>query len=94
MSQPNFKFELGVTLKSVIHGFEGVAMVRSEHITNCNQYLLQPPMGKDGKLPDAYWIDEHALVQTKAKPIVLPSAAKTGGVPLTGRREGVTSRHR
>ncbi len=88
-----FKFELGVTLKSVIHGYEGVAVARSEHITGCNQYMVQPGLDKDGKLKDCYWLDEHALVQTKAKQIVLPQPEeKPGGPPVTARRVSAAGR--
>lgn len=82
-----FKFELGVTLKSVIHGYEGVAVARAELITGCNQYMVQPGLDKDGKIMDAYWLDEHALIQTKAKQVVVSKPTeKPGGMPVSARR--------
>lgn len=89
-----FKFELGVTLKSVIHGYEGVAVARAEHITGCNQYMVQPGLDKDGKLKDAYWLDEHSLVQTKAKPVVVSEPTEKPGGPSTAARRVHAAGHR
>ncbi len=87
-----FKFELGVTLKHLIHGYEGVAVARAQHITGCNQYMVQPPgLTKDGKLHDVYWLDEHALQQTAKKKLVLTAPAeKPGGPAPVGRRVRAT----
>jgi len=57
-----FKYELGVTVRHLIHGFEGVAIARSEHITGCNRYTVQPRgLTEEGKPKDAFYMDEHAL---------------------------------
>jgi hypothetical protein len=40
MSNKTFKFDLGVTVKDVIHGFEGVVTGRCQYLTGCTQYLV------------------------------------------------------
>lgn len=35
-----FKFELGVTLKERVTGFEGVVMGRTQYYTGCDHYGL------------------------------------------------------
>jgi hypothetical protein len=77
-----FKYELGVTLKSLIHGFEGVVMGRSEEITGCNVYMVQPRvLATDGKLPDAYWMSESVLVQTDAEKVILAEDLQAAPIP-------------
>lgn len=56
-----FKFKRGEHLSDLITGFVGVVVARSDSITSCNQYCLQPPLDKDGKHVDARWFDEHCL---------------------------------
>jgi hypothetical protein len=57
-----FLIALGATVKSNISGFKGVAIARSEHMNGCNRYWVAPKVGKDNKLPEGNWIDEHELV--------------------------------
>lgn len=57
-----FKFELGVTLKDKVTGFEGVVMVRAEYHTGCLHYGLQTRKLKDGKPVGWEWLDESQLV--------------------------------
>lgn len=56
-----FKFKRGEFLADLITSFKGVVVARSDSITSCNQYCLQPPLDKDGKHVNARWFDEHSL---------------------------------
>ena len=39
---PGFKFNLGDRVRDEITGFEGVVVVRSQWLNNCNTYGVQP----------------------------------------------------
>jgi len=62
---PEFKIEMGSTVKSIISGFQGIITSRSEHINGCNRYWVSPSVDKDGKIPDGYWVDEQELKVVK-----------------------------
>lgn len=70
---------LGYKLQDKITGFTGVATGYVTYITGCSQFLLAPPMDKDGKLPDSMWFDEQRMLlcpdQTQ---IVLDNSATPG----------------
>lgn len=55
-----FKFHRGEFLYDLITNFKGVVVARSDSITSCNRYYLQPPI-RDGKHVDGRWFDEHSL---------------------------------
>lgn len=55
--------KLGQKVKDKITGFTGIAIGKAEYLTGCNQYGVQPPMGKDGKVEAASWFDEGRLVK-------------------------------
>lgn len=57
--------QLGITAKDIITGFEGVILGHCRYITGCDQYLLQPPMKKDGTHVESRWFDEQRLVIVK-----------------------------
>lgn len=57
----NFKFHRGVYVIDKLTGFKGVISARTDSITGCNRYAVQPDVDKDGKYVDSYWIDEHSL---------------------------------
>ena len=52
---------MGKTVKDKITGFKGVVTGYCQYLTGCNQALIQPPCGKDGKMPESYWVDEQRL---------------------------------
>ena len=75
--EPDFKFELGVTLKDQVTGFTGVVIYRTQWIHNCNVYGLQPQEMKKGKPQDRLQFDEPQLIQVTEE--VVKPARKTGG---------------
>ena len=60
MPQP-FLIELGSRVREIISGLEGIVVARSQYLTGCNGYGIQPGLDKDGKVPDATWFDENRL---------------------------------
>lgn len=56
-----FKFKRGEYLSDLITGLTGVVVARTDSITACNQYFLQPLLDNDGKHVDGRWYDEHCL---------------------------------
>ena len=56
--------KLGIEVKDKITGLVGVTTGMAKYITGCNQYLVQPK-GDGTRYPDASWIDEGRLEQTK-----------------------------
>jgi hypothetical protein len=68
---------LGRKGKDKITGFSGTVTGFVEYITGCNQLLLIPPVGKDGKTGDGQWFDEQRVDLT-GKPIVLDNSKSNG----------------
>jgi len=56
-----FKFHRGEYLRDRVTQFCGVVVARSDYLTSCNAYLLQPALDKDGKPRDGVWFDEPRL---------------------------------
>ncbi len=52
---------LGVEVKDRISGFRGVAVSKHTHLQGCDRFGVQPPVNKDGELPDAQVFDEPDL---------------------------------
>lgn len=69
---------LGKTLRDRITGFKGVATGYVKYISGCNQYLIAPPLGKDGKLAESHWFDEQRLEVVGSKTLVLDNSKGAG----------------
>lgn len=70
---------LGYTATDRITGFRGVLTGFAAYITGCNQYLVQPVRGDDGKIDDSKWIDEQRLeVDPNVKRITLDNGSSPG----------------
>lgn len=52
---------LGKKAKDKITGFEGIVTSKHIYLTGCNQYGLQPPIDKEGKVPSKEFFDEGRL---------------------------------
>ena len=64
------RFEFGVTVKDVVTGFTGVVTAFCVYETGLDQYLIEPPVDKDGKPVDSRWVAEDRLEQTSADRII------------------------
>lgn len=75
-----FKFKQGEYVRDLVTGFSGVITSRTDYISGCNRYCVQPPVGEDGKMLDWVAIDEPALERVEKTRLVLeqPEAAPPG----------------
>lgn len=62
-----FKFQMGVTVRDLVSGFEGIITGRAEHITNCDTYGVTPP-AQGGDFKKVEWFDEPRLELVSGKP--------------------------
>lgn len=60
MKIETFKIQLNSKVKDKITGFEGWVTGRSDYITGCNVYLVQPEC-KEGAWVEARWFDQERL---------------------------------
>jgi hypothetical protein len=80
---PNLK--LGVEARDVVTGFSGIVTYKVEYLTGCDQWGLQPLIGKDGDLKEIKQFDENRIEVTGAG-ITLPKeepTVRTGGPSLS-----------
>jgi len=53
-----FEYSLGDRVRDKLTGFEGVVLSRTDYMTGCFHYGVQPEMlTAEGKQPDWEWID-------------------------------------
>ncbi len=53
--------EFGTQVKEKVTGFKGTVIGYLQYATGCNQYLIVPPIDKDGKPQDGHWFDEQRV---------------------------------
>lgn len=58
-----FKFRQGDVVRDKVTGFVGVIVSRTDYISGCNRYFVQPRVGEDNKMIEGCYIDEPALEQ-------------------------------
>lgn len=56
-----FKFDLGEEVKDLVTGFKGIIEARTQCLNGCIQYIVQPRVDKEKKIPEACQIDEQQL---------------------------------
>jgi len=69
---------LGAEYRDKITGFRGVCTGYCTYISGCNQALLIPRVGKDGKAPDGAWYDVQRLARVGKKIIKLDNTETPG----------------
>jgi len=55
------QIRLGVEVKDKVTGLRGIITGYTKYINGCVQWLVKPPVDKDGKLVDGCWIDTVQL---------------------------------
>ena len=65
-----FKY-LGTQQQDIVTGCAGVVTSICFDINGCIQACLKPPLDKDGKIPDGYWIDLDRL-RERGTPVMKP----------------------
>jgi len=74
--------ELGITVRDVITGFEGVVIGHVQYLTGCNQALVQP-RGDESvhvvtKRPESEWFDVQRLSVRPHLKVVLDNGDTPG----------------
>ena len=64
------KFELGIEAKDSVTGFKGVITGHVRYLTGCDQYLLTPPVDKEGKHVESRWYDVNRVIALEDSPSV------------------------
>ena len=78
MSSDRF-VHLGDEVKDKVSGFSGVVTSITEYLNGCRRIGIQPPVkADDGKLPDAFLIDEVQLEVIKKEKFSKGSEKKGG----------------
>ncbi len=76
------KDKMGEVVEDKITGFSGIVTGHVKYVTGCIQYLVQPPVTKDGSWREPMWIDEiniaKRIKKEKAKPGGPRAYAPTG----------------
>lgn len=65
---------LGTEVEDTLTGFKGIVTSRTQFLTGCARYGVQPRVDKDGKLPEVQTFDEITL-----KVLKTPQGKPTAG---------------
>ena len=73
--------ELGDEVKDTVTGFIGIVVARHQYLYGCTRISVQPPVDKDGKVPDSHGFDEPQLeiLKPKKTPVATPEERWVGG---------------
>lgn len=63
--------QLGLTVTDRITGFTGIVTAYVQYISGCNQCLVTPRVGADGRMGEAAWLDVQRLAVDAAAPTVV-----------------------
>jgi hypothetical protein len=55
-------FQLGQRAKDLVTDVTGIVIGYTTWLNGCVQYIIKPPLDKDGKQQDAMWVDWQQLV--------------------------------
>lgn len=69
---------LGKEATDKVTGFKGIVGGHCEYITGCDQYLVTPPAGEDGKYPTGTWLDSKRLIISKEVKVILDGEEPDG----------------
>lgn len=72
------QINLGDEVKDKVTGFRGVVIAITSWLYGCRRVTVQPPMGKDGKVPEGMVFDEPSVNIVKSGKI-RPGSNHTGG---------------
>jgi len=70
--------KLGDRVKDVITGLTGLAVAEHRYLYGCCRITVQPPIDKDGKVPEGYTFDEASLE------VLLPEVVEKGDTTVGG----------
>lgn len=70
--------KLGTRCKDSVSGFTGVAVAAHSYLNGCTRITVQPPVDKDGKLPESQTFDEPQLNEIE---VAVPEGDHSTGGP-------------
>ena len=75
------RLAMGEKVCDVITGFKGRIVAKCQYINGCDQCLVKPSIGEDGKMPVGEWIDDQQLElqKTRKSPKAVGSMSQRGG---------------
>lgn len=79
------KLGFGTQVEDTVTGIKGKVTHYAVHKSGCNTYLVQPPVGTDGKAPNPNWIPEQALSVLGETLAVLPTTPQVFDFDATVR---------
>jgi hypothetical protein len=79
---------LGRKVRDKITGFTGIAVAYTMWLTGCARVSVQPPVDKDGKVPDMGSFDESSLDIVEDEPSFAKRHTEDGGPPVMSRPRG------
>lgn len=82
--------KLGDKVRDAVTGFEGIAVAKTEWLNGCMRVTVQPPIDKDGKVPDSYTFDEPQLLRVEAEVVPTGSRETGGPAPNPAQHRGPT----
>lgn len=80
MAKDDFKFKRGEPVVDVITGFRGYIISRTDYITSCNRYCVQPILDEKSPaiLPRSEFFDETTLILDRSRTkIILEHATRS-----------------
>jgi hypothetical protein len=83
---------LGKKVKDKVSGFEGIVVGRHTFLAGCDRYSVQPPVDKDGKLPEQQTFDDPQLKIVKEKKVVIKGEKPGGPMPVIPKKKHTPSR--
>jgi len=88
---PKYSLKLGREVEDVITGFKGFVISKTEFITGCDRYEVQPRIDKDGMIPASENFDKEQL-KVIGKGITLPLDELGGPRNISRKKVGATRR--
>lgn len=73
--------DLGDQVRDLVTGLVGIVTTITLCLNGCRRIGVQPPMGSDGKHPDAWVIDEGQLEVTIKQKVKAKADRSIGGPP-------------
>lgn len=75
-------WSLGDEVRDLVSGYTGIIVQRTECLNGCWRYTVQSRVDpKDGKMPDAYSLDEMQLEIVAERKVPAPANKSHGGPP-------------
>lgn len=72
------KFKLGIEAKDIVTNFSGTITGYCSYLTGCDQFLISPPVDKEGKHVEARWYDVNRIESTNDTPVTLNTEIDKG----------------